>query len=80
MIALKVDNAVLRQIADYLTDVDEVRQVLLYTGTYDIAVWAWFDSIEAFSAFLNDVINPLEGVQKKLISIQTESKKWAHKW
>lgn len=79
-IALKVDCKLVDQIADYLVSIDEVRQVLLYSGTYDIGVYAWFDSIEAFSAFLKNVINPLEGVEKKITGIQTEIIKWTHLW
>jgi DNA-binding Lrp family transcriptional regulator len=77
-IALKVDSTALNRIADYLCEIDQVRQVVLYAGSYDIGIWAWFESIEAFSQFLNNVINPLEGVQQKVIVIHTEIKKWAH--
>ncbi|MBN1691139.1 MAG: Lrp/AsnC family transcriptional regulator [Dehalococcoidia bacterium] len=80
VIALKVANGAVNRIADCLCDLNEVRQVLLYSGTYDIGVWAWFESIEAFSEFLKNVINPLEGVEKKEISIQTEIRKWVHMW
>jgi len=79
-IILKVENNALNKIVDQLCDIDEVRQVLLLSGTYDISAWAWFESIEAFSKFLKNVINPLDGVEKKLIVIQTEIKKWSHKW
>jgi Lrp/AsnC family leucine-responsive transcriptional regulator len=75
LIALKVDSSALNRIADYLSGMHEVRQVLLCTGSYDMGIWAWFESIEAFSEFLNNVLNPLEGVQKKLVVIQTEIKK-----
>jgi Lrp/AsnC family transcriptional regulator, regulator for asnA, asnC and gidA len=75
IIALKVDGNALNRIADYLAGMHEVRQVLLTTGSFDMGIWVWFDSIEAFSEFLNNVLNPLEGVQKKLILIQTEIKK-----
>jgi DNA-binding Lrp family transcriptional regulator len=78
--ALKVDNGSLNRIADYLSELDEVRQVLLYTGTYNIGIWAWFESIAAFSEFLNNVLNTLEGVQETQIGIQTEIIKWAHMW
>ncbi len=77
-IALKVENSALNNIVDRLCDFDEVRQVLLLSGTYDISVWAWFESIETFSKFLQNVINPLEGVEKKLVAIQTEFRKWTH--
>jgi len=79
-IALKVESNALNHIVDHLCGIDEVRQVLLLSGTYDISAWAWFESIEAFSKFLKNVINPLDGVEKKLIVIQTEIKKWSHKW
>jgi Lrp/AsnC family transcriptional regulator for asnA, asnC and gidA len=75
IIALKVDSGALNRIADYLAGMHEVRQVLLTTGSFDMGIWVWFESIEAFSAFLNNVLNPLEGVQSKLILIQTEIKK-----
>ncbi len=75
-VALKVENNVLNQISDQLCEIDEVRQVLLLSGTYDISAWAWFESIGAFSKFLKNVINPLHGVEKKLIVIHTEFKKW----
>ncbi|MFA5399762.1 MAG: Lrp/AsnC family transcriptional regulator [Dehalococcoidia bacterium] len=80
VIALKVDNGALNRIADYFSDMDEVRQVLLTAGNYDIGVWAWFESIEAFSEFLNNRINSLEGVEKKTIIIMTEIRKWVHMW
>jgi DNA-binding Lrp family transcriptional regulator len=80
VIALKVDNGSLNRIADYLSEMDETRQVLIYTGTYNIGIWAWFESIAAFSEFLNNVLNPMEGVQKTIIAIQTEIIKWAHMW
>ncbi len=80
VIALKVDNDALNRIADYFSDMDEVRQVLLATGNYDIGVWAWFESIEAFSEFLNNCVNSLQGVEKKTILIMTEIKKWVHMW
>ncbi len=80
VIALKVDNCELNRIADYFSDMDEVRQVLLATGNYDIGVWAWFESIETFSEFLNNRVNSLEGVEKKTIIILTEIKKWVHMW
>jgi len=75
LIGLKVDSSALIRIADHLAGMHEVRQVLLCTGNYDMAIWAWFESIEAFSEFLNNVLNPLDGIQKKLILIQTEIKK-----
>jgi len=80
VIALKVDNAALNRIADYFSEMNEVRQVLLATGNYDIGVWAWFESIETFSEFLNSRVNSLEGVEKKTILIMTEIKKWVHMW
>jgi Lrp/AsnC family leucine-responsive transcriptional regulator len=80
VIALKVESGALNRIADYLSGMDQVRQVLLYAGTYDIGIWAWFESIEEFSEFLNNVLNPLEGVEKKVIGIQTQIKKWVHMW
>ncbi|MFA5065290.1 MAG: Lrp/AsnC family transcriptional regulator [Dehalococcoidia bacterium] len=80
VIALKVANGSVNRIADYLSDRTEARQVMLFTGSYDIGVWAWFETIQAFSDFLKDVINPLEGVEKKEIAIQTEIKKWVHQW
>jgi len=80
VIALKVANGTVNRIADYLSDRAEARQVMLFTGTFDIGVWAWFESIQDFSEFLKDVINPLEGVEKKEIAIQTEIRKWVHQW
>jgi len=80
VIALKVANGTVNRIADCLSDRAEARQVMLFTGTFDIGVWAWFESIQDFSEFLKDVINPLEGVEKKEIAIQTEIRKWAHQW
>jgi len=80
VIALKVANGTVNRIADYLSDRAEARQVMLFTGTFDIGVWAWFESIQDFSEFLKDVINPLEGVEKKEIAIQPEIRKWVHQW
>jgi Lrp/AsnC family transcriptional regulator for asnA, asnC and gidA len=80
VIALKVDNGALNRIADHLSGMDEVRQVLLLTGNYDIGVWAWFESIETFSEFLNNRINPMEGIEKKIVIITTEIRKWVHRW
>jgi len=80
VIALKVANGTVNRIAEYLSERAESRQVLLFTGTFDIGVWAWFESIQGFSEFLKDVINPLEGVEKKEIAIQTEIRKWVHQW
>jgi len=80
VIALKVDNGALDRIAGYFSAMDEVRQVLLVAGNYDIGIWAWFESIEAFSEFLNKRINSLEGVEKKTIIIMTEIRKWVHMW
>lgn len=79
-IAFKVESRSVDRIADYLSNIDEVRQVLLFSGTYDIGIYAWFDSIEGFAAFLKNVINPLEGVEKKITGIQTEIIKWTHLW
>jgi DNA-binding Lrp family transcriptional regulator len=80
VIAFKVENGALNRIADYLSGMDEARQVLLLTGNYDIGVWAWFESIEAFAEFLNNRINTLEGVEKKIVVITTEIRKWVHRW
>lgn len=80
MIVLKVENDAINTIADHFADIDEVRTVMLYIGDYDIAIWGWFDSIDVFSKFLNDAVNPLHGVESKMICIQTEIKKWVHKW
>ena len=79
-IALKVDNGALNRVADFLSNIEEVRQVLVITGNYDLGIWAWFESIEAFSVFLNNNINSLEGIEKKTIIILTEIKKWVHMW
>jgi len=80
LITLKVENNVINRIANYLAGMDETRWVVLYSGNYDIGVLAVFDTVEACYGFLNNVINPMEGVVKKMIDIQLEIKKWAHKW
>jgi len=79
-VVLNVDKGSLNRVADYLSSMDEVRGVLLVTGSYDIGIWAWFESIEAFSEFFNNHINPLEEVGKRIIMIVTEIRKWAHMW
>jgi len=80
IISIKVEGNYLNRVADLLASRPEIRQVLLLTGNFDIGIWAWFSSIEEFSAFLNNVLNPMEYISKKQILIQTEIVKWAHKW
>ncbi len=80
IISIQVESNSVDRIADLLAGRNEVRQVLFLTGNFDIGIWAWFGSIEEFASFLNNVLNPMEGVTKKQILIQTEIVKWAHKW
>lgn len=79
LILLKVNNDMLNSISECLAEVDEVRNVYIFMGEYDICVYAWFESIESFNHFLTDNLSQLQGVLDKKVCIQTEIRKWVHK-
>ena len=75
-IGLKVDNSRLKYISDYLIKKPNVLFLSLTTGRWDLSFMAWFQSIEDLSDFINTVLNPLEGIVDKEVTILTAVKKY----
>ena len=64
LIGVQVDPDKIDQVADGISDLDEVRWATVVTGSYDIFAWAALPSSEALGIFLRTKVGIIPGVRR----------------
>jgi Lrp/AsnC family transcriptional regulator, regulator for asnA, asnC and gidA len=77
IIGLRVERNLISQTLELLIKRGEVKFLASVSGRYNIIVWAKFESIASYSAFLDEIIYPLKPLQEPLISICTQVRRFA---
>lgn len=75
IIGLQVDADKVDDVADALSEMDEVSWVSVTTGSFDIFGWATLKSFDQLSDFLRTRVGRIEGVKKMETFLTLESKK-----
>ena len=75
IIGLQVDADKVDDVADSLSEMDEVSWVSVTTGSFDIFGWAAVKSFDHLSDFLRTRVGRIEGVRKMETFLTLESKK-----
>ena len=75
IIGLQVDADKVDDVADALSEMDEVSWVSVTTGSFDIFSWASVKSFDELSDFLRTRVGRIEGVKKMETFLTLESKK-----
>ena len=75
IIGLQVDADKVDDVADALSQMDEVSWVSVTTGSFDIFGWATIKSFDQLSDFLRTRVGRIEGVKKMETFLTLESKK-----
>ena len=78
IIGLQVDADKVDDVADALSEMDEVSWVSVTTGSFDIFGWATVKSFDQLSEFLRTRVGRIEGVKKMETFLTLESKKREH--
>ena len=78
IIGLQVDADKVDDVADALSEMDEVSWVSVTTGSFDIFGWAAVKSFDQLSDFLRTRVGRIEGVKKMETFLTLESKKQEH--
>ena len=78
IIGLQVDADKVDDVADSLSEMDEVSWVSVTTGSFDIFGWATLKSFDQLSDFLRTRVGRIEGVKKMETFLTLESKKQEH--
>jgi Lrp/AsnC family transcriptional regulator for asnA, asnC and gidA len=64
LIGVQVDPDKIDQVAEDLTQLDEINWVAITTGTYDIFAWATLHSSEGLGLFLRTKVGVIPGVRR----------------
>ena len=64
LIGVQVDPDKIDQVAEDLTQLDEINWVAITTGTYDIFAWATLHSSEGLGLFLRTKVGIIPGVRR----------------
>lgn len=75
IIGLQVDADKVDDVAEALSEMDEVSWVSVTTGSFDIFGWAAVKSFDQLSDFLRTRVGRIEGVKKMETFLTLESKK-----
>ncbi len=78
IIGLQVDADKVDDVADALSEMDEVSWVSVTTGSFDIFGWATVKSFDQLSDFLRTRVGRIKGVKKMETFLTLESKKQEH--
>ncbi len=78
IIGLQVDADKIDDVADALSEMNEVSWVSVTTGSFDIFGWATVKSFDQLSDFLRTRVGRIEGVKKMETFLTLESKKQEH--
>jgi len=64
LIGVQVEPDKIDQVAEHLSQLDEINFVVITTGSYDIFAWAALQSSEALGAFLRTRVGTIPGVRR----------------
>ncbi len=78
IIGLQVDANKIDDVAETLSEMNEVSWVSVTTGSFDIFGWATVKSFDELSEFLRTRVGQIEGVKKMETFLTLESKKQEH--
>lgn len=73
---LQVDNNKVSQVISNLIKRPEIIFMARTTGKWDLVFWAWFDSSEHLSSFVDTVLDHLEAVSRTELTIFTSIQKY----
>jgi DNA-binding Lrp family transcriptional regulator len=73
---LKVDKKRINDLISILRVQREIVFMARSVGRFDIYFWAWFDSTEQLSSFIETTVDPLEGILDMQVSVFTSIKKY----
>ena len=75
LVGVQVDPDKVDQVADGLTELDEVNWVAVTTGSFDIFAWATLTSPEALGIFLRTRVGTISGVRRTETFVNLANKK-----
>tara|TARA_B100000949_G_scaffold40113_1_gene34010 strand:- start:35 stop:475 length:441 start_codon:yes stop_codon:yes gene_type:complete len=75
LIGVQVDPDKVDQVADDLSQLEEVNWVAITTGTYDIFAWATLNSSETLGIFLRTKVGTILGVRRTETFVSLDVKK-----
>jgi Lrp/AsnC family transcriptional regulator for asnA, asnC and gidA len=75
LIGVQVQLDKVDQVADGLSDLDEIRWVAITTGSYDIFAWSTLPSAEALGIFLRTKVGVIPGVRRTETFVNLANKK-----
>ena len=75
LIGFQVRTDQVAQVAEALSNLDEINWVSVTTGSYDIFAWATLRSSAELSTFLRNNVGPIPGVRKMETFINLDMKK-----
>lgn len=75
LVGVQVDPDKVDQVADDLSNLDEVKWVAVTTGSYDVFAWAAFPSAEALGIFLRTKVGTVPGVRRTETFVNLSNKK-----
>ena len=61
---MQVDRDKISQVANSLSEIDEINWVAVTTGSYDIFAWTTLKSSEALGVFLRTKVGVVDGVRR----------------
>jgi Lrp/AsnC family transcriptional regulator for asnA, asnC and gidA len=75
LVGVQVDPEKVDQVADDLSNLDEVKWVAVTTGSYDVFAWAALPSAEALGIFLRTKVGTVPGVRRTETFVNLSNKK-----
>ena len=75
LIGVQVDPDKIDQVADGMSDLDEIKWVAITTGSYDIFAWSTLSSAEALGIFLRTKVGVIPGVRRTETFVNLANKK-----
>ena len=75
LIGIQVDPDKMDQVADGISDLDEIKWVAITTGSYDIFAWSTLPSAQALGIFLRTKVGVIPGVRRTETFVNLANKK-----
>ena len=75
LVGVQVDPDKVEQVADDLADLDEIRWVVMTTGSFDVFAWATLRSSEELGVFLRTKVGVIPGVRRTETFVNLENKR-----
>jgi Lrp/AsnC family transcriptional regulator for asnA, asnC and gidA len=75
LVGVQVDPDKVDQVADDLSDLEEVKWVAITTGSYDVFAWSALPSAEELGIFLRTKVGTIPGVRRTETFVNLSNKK-----